>query len=357
MGKVADKIAAAPDDPDAELKSLDADARVALLRKENKKLRDRLRQRDEGWDIVEAALKEAYSEPLDIRIEKPRTQSKKLKHEEAVLHWTDLHFGKETRTYNSTVAAERLRECVQAVHEITELRRSFARITRCTIQMGGDFGEGEGEIFPGQAHEIDQDLIEQFIKFGPEQVSAAILSLLQTFDELQVNGVPGNHGRQGRFAAKRNNADSVMYEVVRHIVNAAAGKDAKRITWNLPLDRPRGNEWYAISEVCGRWRVLLVHGDQIKGQLGFPWYGVGKKVGGWIQALGGFDFMFMGHFHTHAAFDLNRVTVMATGSQESDNSYAAENMAASGAPKQRLCFMNHNRGLIADHAIHLGGDA
>ncbi len=346
------KLAPAISELDAKLLELNTDSRVKLLRNENKNLRQKLTQKHAGLDVVEAAFKEAFSKPLDITIIKPPTAKKKAHAEEALLHLTDIHFGKATTTYNSTVAAERLIKVVEAVQEIVELRRNFATIKRLRIALGGDMLEGEGGIFPGQSHEIDQDLVDQMIKFGPEKVAGLILSLLQMFDEVCVDGVPGNHGRQSRDSAKRFNADSIFYEIVRYIVKAVP-EAAKRVQWNLPLDRKPGEEWFAHFKICDTWGGALVHGDQIMGQLGLPWYGFGKKVAGWASCMPAFDYLYSGHFHTHAAFDLHDRHVMSTGSTESDNAYAKENMASAGSPKQRLCFFNKKYGLLTDIPLHL----
>ncbi len=338
---------------DEQLKGLDADGRVALLRRENKRLMVKLREKDAGLDIIRTAVNEAFETPLDVRIQAPPVQTNKQTEEEAVLHLTDIHFGKDTKTYNSTVAALRLAAAGEVVAEITQLRRSFARIDVLHLLLGGDMVEGEGEIFPGQAHEIDQDLIEQMIRFGPVKMAELIVYLLQTFPLIKIKGAPGNHGRQGKGSAKRNNADSIFYEIVRLLVHQLVPRDEGRVEWDLPFDRPPGDEWYASFKICDRWGGLLVHGDQVRGQLGFPWYGYGKKVAGWASCLPAFDYLFSGHFHTQASFDLHDRQVLSTGSTESDNSYAKENHASAGSPKQRLVFFNKRLGLLSDNPLHL----
>jgi hypothetical protein len=339
---------------DEQLISLDSDARVSLLRREVKSLREKMRQKDAGLDVVMTALQQAYDEPLNLRIEPPKEQQEREHVEEAVLHLTDIHFGKETPTYNSNVAAERLLEVYEATAEITELRRKFATIDTLHLALGGDMVEGEGGIFPGQAHLIDQDLIGQMVKFGPEIVGNLILSLLQVFPRIQVYGVPGNHGQQRTpHNAQRNNSDSIFYEIVRYIVRSAAPTDSGRIGWNLPFDRTPGTEWYCPFRVSERWGGLLVHGDQIRGQLGFPWYNYGKKVGGWSAFLPAFDYVFAGHWHQDAAFNLHGCRILSTASPESDNPYAQEQMAANGDPMQRICFFNSRYGLLADHPLYL----
>ena len=338
----------APVDP------LAADERIRVLLKENTRLKKQLSAEESGWSIIKSVLEDCYDKPLDINIVPPKSVGGGNSTETAVLHLTDIHYGKKTETYGVEVVESRLIELCKAVSEITDLRRRFAKVGTCKLLLGGDMIEGEG-IFPGQAWETDADLIAQMIKAGPEIVLNVILSLLQTFENVEVVGVPGNHGRQGKFNSKTNNADSIYYEIVRKLVTIASPAAAERIKWDIPLDRERGKQWYGRFNICGPWEGMLVHGDQIKGQLGFPWYGFGKKVGGWrtSRQTGGFQFLFSGHFHTHAAFDLHDCTVFSTGSVESSNAYALENFAACGTPKQRLVFFNDKYGALTDYPIHL----
>lgn len=356
MANIREKLEALPPKLpaiDRELMDLDADARVALLRRENRRLNARLREHEAGLDIVKDAFREAYGEPLEIAVPKSPKASRRQKAEECILHLTDIHFGKKTATYSSTVAAERLVSVCEATAEITELRRKFAVIEKVTLLLGGDMVEGEGAIFPGQAHEIDQDLVSQMIKFGPERIAGLIIFLLDRFRTVSVQAVPGNHGRQAKGSSHRFNADSIFYEVVRLMVSLKSPSTAGRVQWNLPFDRVPGEEWFAHFSIAERWGGVLVHGDQIRGQLGFPWYGYGKKLAGWASCLPSFDYLFAGHFHTHASFDLQDRQCLSTGSTESDNAYAKENMAASGSPKQRLIFCNTRYGLLADHPLYL----
>lgn len=331
-----------------------ADEQIRILKQANAKLRKKATAQAAGVDMFKNVIAEVYRQPSDLRVIRPKFSQKKSK-EMCVVHMTDVHFGKETPTYNTSVCRERLVRMVGAVAEIVQLRRTTAAINHCQLLFGGDFGEGEG-IFPGQPWETEVDAVAQFIKEGPEVIASVLLSLLDIFPTMSVKAVPGNHGRQGKFKSQRNNGDSTLYEIVRLMVNAALGKQADRVTWDLPYDRDRGSEWYARWDICGEWAGMLVHGDQIRGQLGFPWYGVGKKLAGWatVRDTCGFHFLFMGHWHTHAKFDLHDRTVLSTGSTESTNAYALENMAAAGQPKQRLVFFNERYGLLSDYPIHLG---
>jgi DNA repair exonuclease SbcCD nuclease subunit len=101
---------------------------------------------------------------------------------------------------------------------------------------------------------------------------------------------------------------------------------------------------------------MLFHGDQVKGGFaGFPWYGFTKKVMGWRMGAipEPFDYALSGHFHTPTRMLIGDVTLWASGSPESDNTYAAERLAAQGTPSQWLLFSHPQRGVTAEYQVHL----
>jgi len=62
----------------------------------------------------------------------------------------------------------------------------------------------------------------------------------------------------------------------------------------------------------------------------------------------------LGHWHTPTRVTLNRITARVNGSTESDNTYALENLAASGRPAQWLFFVDPERGrATAEYLVQL----
>jgi len=47
------------------------------------------------------------------------------------------------------------------------------------------------------------------------------------------------------------------------------------------------------------------------------------------------------------------VVMLANGTTESDNEYAAADLSAAGEPCQRLAFFDEEHGLVADHQVFL----
>ena len=340
---------------DKNIADLDDDGRVRVLRKQLANLQKKLIEKETGRDLLKSSFDEAYSDPLQVKGDISYKSSGRSSREEvAVAHLSDVHFGKRTESYGIEVAESRVRMFAAKVLQQTDIRRSFAKIKYLRVYLGGDMVEGDGGIFPGQNFEMDSDIITQAIKTGPEIIADCILTWLKNFDKIHISGVPGNHGRSGKFKDKRLNYDSLFYDTLRRMVGLAIPEDQhKRVTWDLPFDRHSDRAWYSIDNIYG-WGTMMVHGHQIRGMLGVPWYGVGKKVAGWIDVIPEpWNYLFMGHFHTDAKFVINRRLILANGTTETSNAYAAESMAASGEPVQRLCFFDKSHGLIVDSPIYL----
>lgn len=343
----------------------EADARVAVLMADIRKLKKQLSGYSTRDAIIMAAVKEAWSEGVTLhvsKISKPPKQTKQAE-EFALLHFTDWHFGKATRTFDVSTARLRVRKAIEATAEITNLRRRNATIRECKVLLGGDFIEGDN-IFPGQAYELEGDVHWQS-RCAAEALSESLLSLLQEFEVVSINAVDGNHGWQGKFSDKRTNWDSVTYESARLIVNGSlADADRKRITWDLPHDRSETQgRWYARTRLA-TWGLHLVHGHQFKGGgLGFPWYSSAKKAAGWSETLPefteysatpqGMDYIFCGHWHTEAKQTIGKKTLLACGSIESSNEYAQESFAGVNDPHQKLYYFNQSRGLISEAKLYL----
>jgi len=255
--------------------------------------------------------------------------------------------GKITPTYNSEIAAVRVKELGEKVKRLVDIQRTAHPVRELHIHLLGDLVEGE-DIFPGQAHLIDSGLYSQM--FGAAEALARLVrEMLGHFEKVKVVGVIGNHGRLGRKGTFRpeSNADAMMYRIARMAVG-----EEKRLDW--PETFTQGERhWYAVDNVLGK-RWFLFHGDQVGGGFaGFPWYGFGKKLSGWRASVAEFDYSVGAHFHTPTRMYLNGLTHWNGGSIESTNTFAQEQLAAAGEPCQWLLFQNE-KGVTAEYLVRLG---
>jgi hypothetical protein len=271
--------------------------------------------------------------------------------EYAVALLSDIQAGKITPDYNSAVARERVMRYAQKIVEITEVQRQHHPVQHCYIPMLGDMIEGV-DIFPGQQWLIDSTLYTQLFSTVDLLVDFSRY-LLQHFKTVTVHAVDGNHGRIGRKGqfGPMDNADRMLYEIVKRQL-----RDEPR--FQLHMTDPEGERnWFHVMEL-GAYSALLIHGDQIRGAMGVPWYGIQKKVNSW--AAGGlgrgvqFQDMFMGHYHQIARIPLNHRIVWANGSTESYNTFAQEMLAAQSEPTQWLLYVDPDKGRVtASYGVDL----
>jgi len=158
-------------------------------------------------------------------------------------------------------------------------------------------------------------------------------------------------GYSRRMHNPTTNADRMLYSVLREVLSAE-----KRLRFVIP-EAERERNWYAVDYPVGQdFGVLLFHGDQIRGGFaGFPFYGVAKKVWGWRSGAvrEPFRYAVFGHFHTPTRMTLNDITVWANGTVESSNTYAQEELAASGRPTQLVLFAHPRVGVSAEYWVTL----
>ncbi|MFG0318109.1 MAG: hypothetical protein ACF8XB_12605 [Planctomycetota bacterium JB042] len=242
---------------------------VRRLRQEVSRLQRKLSDSRGGTDIIVDAVRQAIENvPVDLELAKRPRRSRAKSKEIAVLHVSDVQYGKTTSSYSSAIADARLAMLAERVIQLTEMRRTSVAVDELRVYLGGDLVEGE-MIFPGQAHSIDQGVYDQAVMGLPQALARMLLRLAEAFPAVRVVSVVGNHGRPGRKGEghPRTNWDRVTSQVTRLVVEAALRTERDRIEFEIP------DTFYAVDRVH-EWGNLIVHGDQIRGGFaGFPWYG------------------------------------------------------------------------------------
>lgn len=305
------------------------------------------------WEAVQDSLAGVALQPVKPpRLLKPKGDGPE---EVAVALLSDLQTGKVTPDYNTEVCRERVMRYARKIVKIANVQRADHPVRKCVVPLLGDAVEGV-DIFPGQQWLIDSTLYAQVFKSTPTIIADFLRYLLANFEEVEVFAVDGNHGRiarKGTFGPE-DNADKMVYRVTELML-----RDEPRLTWNI-ADYAGERSWYKIMEI-GNYKALLIHGDQIKSAMGYPFYGLGKRVHSW--ASGGlpsgetFNDVMLGHWHQLARIPMNKRTVWQNGSTESTNTFAAEVLAAQSEPSQWLLFVAPDAGRVtASYGVDLMED-
>lgn len=331
-------------------------ATIEHLRAANARLTRQLAQEQLRTREMVQAVRQSASDVLSgltiPPVAPPEKDRRRSTPETAIAVLSDWQIGKLTPDYTHEVCAERIRIYADKVARITDVQRSDHPVRDLRVYLLGDLVEGE-DIFEGQAHRLSASLFRQVLLDGPQILADFLRRMAAVYDAIHVVGVIGNHGSIGGLRRKsyhpETNAYAMLYEITRQLLESE-----KRITWH-PNFIPNERKWYAVDTI-GCKGYFLWHGDQVRGgMLGFPWYGFGRRLQNWRN--GGipehFDYSFAGHFHTPARFQANLLTHWNNGTTESSNTYAQENMAASGRPCQWLLFAHPENGVTSEYLVHL----
>lgn len=332
--------------------------RLRALQDTNRRLMAQLtKARVSKQDLVEAVYRGALDGIANLELNPaiaPRPDKRTQKTAEtAIAVLSDWQLAKVTETYSSVVCEERVKRYGEKVKLLADIQRADHPVRDLRVYLLGDIVEGE-LIFAGQAHMIDASLYRQVTLDGPRILGNFLRHMLTVFDRVHVVGVIGNHGNLAGFRISRqfhpeSNADRMLYRIVQQLL-----EPEKRLTWNIQ-DGGAERQWYATDPV-GKKTFFLFHGDQVRGgQLGFPWYGFGRRLQGWRNGAVPvpFHYALSGHFHTPVRLFLNTITLWGNGSTESSNVFAAENLAAAGEPCQWLLFSHPVHGVTAEYLVHL----
>lgn len=321
------------------------------LRGQISRLTGKLRRAETKTEDLIAAVRQgakdaavAIGQPPLVR--EARRDIRKVKPEVALLHLSDLHFGKKTQSFDLEVASKRVAALADKVVRLAEIERADHPVRVCHVMLGGDFVENVS-IFPGQAFEVDGSLFTHMMTARGATV-ALLRTLLANFESVVVWEEPGNHGRLGRKGdhPAEDSADLLVFNMARD--QLAQEEDAGRLVWNSTQG------WHSIVTI-GAYNALLVHGDEVKGFGGqTPAFGIAKKVNAWATGVvAPFTDCYMGHWHQPLVIPLahGRGRVFVNPSIESDSVYAKEFVGATGTPGQRLNFINPADGRVTSERI------
>jgi hypothetical protein len=275
--------------------------------------------------------------------------------EDLILHISDAQVGSVVSPaatgglggYNFEIfqrRAERYRTAVQKI-----LRYVPNKIDNCHVVFGGDLVDGR-TIFRGQQRQTELGVTQQVIA-AYETFAHFLADIMEMgFDEVVVTGVPGNHGRIGKWGelGPEDNLDLLLLYFLRERFKGVDG-----IRFNIP------ETWWALLNIKG-WRFLIAHGDEFKSWLKIPFYGaLGFKSRmrellresfprEWA-AEADFDFILAGHHHEQAAFG----NILLNGCWPGGSEFSLKTLQVGGLPYQRICGVHETIGISWDRKIVL----
>jgi len=307
---------------------------IRILEGERKKLIDQLADREEFASACSAAVtamdpypKFKYAQPSKLAI--PIT---------AVIVFSDWHIGEyiDSRQtegfgkYNWDIAQKRALSITQDFIKFTDVQRTAYNIQECRVFSLGDLISGDIHRELSVTNEFP--IPEQAVKAGT-LLGECIRRLSAHYNRVVVDAVGAdNHGRLNpKPQAKQKTNNNMSF--ISHEIAKVATSACPNVSWNIA----EGAKQLAI--VNSR-RFLLEHGDNIKGSMGFPYYGFGRLIGREATRRMGtnkyFDMLCIGHWHVPALIEgRTLVNGSLSGTSEYDSGCGRH------APPAQIAFLVH----------------
>lgn len=338
-------------DPD-RLKVVQLQDAVSTLKKQRNELEKRLATNDEFYEH----MREIASVPVDVPKFKVVKQDKAKPVESAIVPIYDQQFGQMVRAFDTpngqgnfgvAVFDQRLARFVEGVCKILTARAAFYRLEELWIVFGGDQVEGD-EIFPGQPWQLELDPIEQTYQLQIKN-SEAVKQIIRHCKEklgipkVGIVAVDGNHGKVG---GKRGGARPATYswDHLHHLLvrDRLAGHpiDLHVIEHDSVFFKAAGHEFQAI------------HGDEIRGWGGLPFYGLTRFDGRSIRHHNRiYRYLLMGHHHQQAEIPNGSGEHFVLGDWVGANNLSRV-MTAGSRPQQKVLFVSPKWGVTAREPVY-----
>lgn len=247
--------------------------------------------------------------------------------EQFVLLLSDIHVGRKTQSYNTSVMWKRADILLNAVSDILNIHRTAHPVEVINVMWLGDIIQHERIGRTVELSSLELTVMEQIYQHGLPLMEYIIDGLLAMNLQVRNYCVAGNHGRYGkRESDPTTNWDTVLYHSAR-----LRYENNKRVTWKIAT-----KGWYLITNIGGiKW--FLWHGDQVRMYQTTPIYGLNTRVLRLQDSIeADIDVFACGHFHSSHYWQNARTAVIINGTWVSDDDWVLKTMGLVSSTRQWL---------------------
>jgi hypothetical protein len=324
-----------------------------VLKKENKEYAELFASRQMFIDNI----KEVTSIPVEFPEYDVAHQPDGRPEESCIIPIFDQQYGQQVvrsdtpgdrGEYNTEIFDQRLERWVDAATGIIAKRAKGYNIKELIIPLGGDQVEGD-EIFAGQAWQLQISPPEQVWQLS-EKMTYALKKIIKFAKEeigveyIALYGVDDNHGKVG---GKRSGARPATYSwnwlFQQILFDRLRGE---------PIDQFACEPGGALFFYCAGHEFQLIHGHQIKGWGGIPYYGINKFESKSIRLHNrAYKYLLMGHIHQPAEISNGAAETIVSGDWVGPNNLSGQ-MVAGSRPQQKVIFVSDRWGVSNTERIY-----
>jgi len=266
--------------------------------------------------------------------------------QEAVLQLCCLHMGEvvsalETNgfgEYNMAIAQARVQRVVDSVIDLVHDHHRGEHIRKLWIPDLGDNISGdihEELSITNERPVITQTLAAAFL------LALGIRDLAANFDEVEMIGLPGNHGRNRKKPAHKQKAEDSFDRMVYETVALLCA--------NIPNFKMTIPASYWTRQVINDVPFVFLHGDNLKAWNQLPFYGMYRLNSNMTMMHGTrneyFRYLGIGHFHQVGMLPRMGGEILMTGSLKGPDEYSLDVLQTGSEPEQLFYGVHHRRGV------------
>lgn len=323
--------------------------KIALMNDELRTLRQQLKVAQKA-DMTLKALSEELDDvvqPFPPPFPMWKKQMRGPVKESCVLHMSDGHHdlvvlphmvqGYERHDFNISMA--RGEQMVNTVVDFTQNKMTGFSFDTLWVLAYGD--HTSGEIHGSDKRSHFGNMMRNCCAIG--QLHAQMLRELSAwFPNIKVLYLSGNHGRRKEVRKKDYHAAWDSWDYLIAEFARSYTRDCVNIEFLIP------DSFSAVVEIEGH-NFACMHGDDIKGWAGIPWYGIARKTQR-LTALSSahnrrIDYYCLGHFHAQGIQQAIKGETIVNGSWVGCDPYVFNALDGYNEPMQLLHGVHPNRGM------------
>jgi UDP-2,3-diacylglucosamine pyrophosphatase LpxH len=270
------------------------------------------------------------------------------KPQEMVALFSDCQIGQEVELgemgeieeYNFDIFTQRLHFWAKKVVRIADLHRKTFDIPVLDIFGLGDFVEGLDDKFAWRTADPYKQIV-----VASNEIAVAFRNLGANFERVRVIWKRGNHGMLSKnLKYTPANLDLILGHLVKEKLSQCS---------NIEFEIP--DSFWSIVEIQGK-KFFLIHGDEIRSWLGFPWYGQERLDARLAKVLKlkekEYDYFVHGHWHNLLQLDAGAGERICNGSFVGSTPYGLSKGMAN-RPSQLVFGVHPDWGITWRYPIRL----
>jgi transposase-like protein len=329
------------------------DLLIKDLKKRNRRLEARLLDQENLVERIVAASTQPLPRP---RFKVRARKANKRPERDVLLPIFDCQFGSrvvsrdtvnDLGNFDASVFRERLTLYVEKVTKTMADYASGHDLKNIVFALGGDMVEGD-EIYNGMEWHIEMHPADQLIGIR-DLLAYAIEAVMEAGAELGVTGasvlcVPGNHGRiGGKKSGDRPPSYSWDVTAFRLLEERLANHPIK----TFAVEEAGACYFDVRGNLFG-----MIHGDEIRGWGGIPFYGITRHDAKMIRTANVIpDYVLVGHHHQPASIPTGYGEWLMSGNWVGATTLSKH--VGSNTPSQWCYFVSEEHGVCDRSLIYL----